>query len=342
MARNNKEKDMVFSSEKYENRVRLIRILIPAAAVVLVVAIAIGIAFAVRASKGIKYTGGEDTAYPYSWRNSRKGVITLDISRSADPERHWVAVNPDITQIEVSETKKQPEDATRFTAVPKETGRKTLIFIFMDDKEEGSVKMEMLLDTTVNEKGTLTTEVISASLLERQTRQSGGEGSYYPYTFQTNEEGFLQISIGNASGVAVYDWVASSDNEEAATVEGMLFLEEGIGVYMLPGTQPGLCRLTVSSEAAAAVMTMEIENTDAGVLMVRSHSMEGGTTIPVIETGETDEPGGQEAPGGESTQVPDVPAEVQYSEEALREQLQEMRDLLPDFFDPETIIPKTN
>jgi hypothetical protein len=202
--------------------------------------------------------------------------------------------------------------------------------------------MEMLLDTTVGEKGSLTTEIISASLLERQTQQSGGEGSYYPYTFQTNEDGFLQVSIANASGVAVYDWEASSDNEEAAAVEGMLYLEEGIGVYMLPGTVPGLCRLTVSSEAAAAVLTMEIEHTDEGALLVRSHRIEGGTTIPVIETGEADQPGGQENPGGESTQVPDVPPEVQYSEEVLREQLQEIRYLLPENFDPETVIPKTN
>ena len=284
MSRRNKDSDVVFSSEKFESRRRMLRILIPAAAVVLVAVIAIVAAFIIRDSKGVKYTGGEDTPYPYSWRNSRKGVMTLEIARDADPEKTWQLVNPSNIEKDAEEAKKQPKETARFTITPKETGRSSLILVLMEG-EEAAVRIDMLLETTVSEKGTLTTDVISSSLMERQTTQRGGEESFFPYSFRTGTDGFLVVTITNNTEVAVEDWECVSENENAVQIGGIFFTGSGSGmeVYLASGMEVGTSRVIISSELASAQITLEVERTAPGSLLVRTHSMEGGTTAPAAE-----------------------------------------------------------
>ena len=304
MFKSKKDNDVVFSSEKFENRIRLRRMLLPIIIAVLVIGLAIAVAFIVRASKGIRYTGGEDTPYPYSWRNDRKGVMTLDLTRSEDPEKSWLLVNVDPIGITTEEAKKQPDDVVRYIITPNETGRHTLSFLLMDG-EEAAVKLDMLIDTTVGEKGRLTTDIISSSILERQTPQDGGAETYFPYSFRTDTNSFLVITIVNNTDASVTDWDCVSENEKAVQAGGIFFMGNETEVYLIPGKTEGTGTVTVSSAEADATITLEVERTSAGTLLVRSHSMQGGTTFleaPVYYSEDVEGSGAQdqEAPTDET------------------------------------------
>lgn len=286
MAKNNKEKDLVFSSERLESRERLKKIILTAAAVVLVIAIAIAAAFIIRGAKGVRFTGGEDTAFPYSWRNSKKGVMSLEISRGEDTARTWSFIDAASNRIGATLDKKQPKDATRFSVVPKEAGRHNVIFLFTDAAGEASYRMDMLLETTENEKGTFTTEVITASIQERQTSARGGEGTYFPYAFRIDEYGYMVLVAENSSGVFVDDWTCESENDDITTVSGVISDRSGVTVYVLPGTEAGTCRLDLSSQMAKTVISLDTLRTEEGALLVSGHSIEGGTTVPEAITPE--------------------------------------------------------
>ena len=279
-----KQKDVVFSSEKLESQERLKRILIPIAALLIIVALVVVVALVVRSSRGVSYSGGEDTEYPYSWKNSSKGIMTLEIDHSAAPGYSWITLNTEPQNIVVAATEKQPKDKSSFTLTPSGEGRYNTFFLLYDENgsDEAAAKLDMLLETTSNAKGVLQTTVLSSSIQKRQVQTARGEGTYFPYSYRADTDGFIVLTVNG--GDVVDDWQAACDNEDAADYAGP-FCEDGNAIfYIVPGSVPGTCNAAFSSEKGAVKITLVLELGEDGTLLVSSDSMEGGDTEPAFNT----------------------------------------------------------
>ena len=263
--------DVVFSSERLESQERLKKILIPLAVLLLIVAAVVAAAFIMRSVRGTSSTGGEDTPYPYSWRNNSKGVMTLEIDRGGVEGSSWLAVNNDPANMPVETAQKQPKGADRFTVTPTGAGRSNQVFVLMGEDGEASVKLEMLMEAALNDKGVLQTEVLSSSILERQRTTQGGADSAYPYSYTSDTDGFLVVTV---SGAAVYnDWDCSCDNEAAAYFAGLFYEEDDIITYLCPGTEPGNCTAVIFSKEGGVELTLELELSEGGAILVRNDSI---------------------------------------------------------------------
>ena len=318
-----KENDVIFSSEKLETRERRNRILIPAIALVVVIAIAVAASFIVRHMRGTLYSGGGDTAYPYTWRNNTKGVMTLEIDKTAGNGQNWIALNNNSAYIPVEAGKKQPEGKNRFLVTPQEEGRHSLLFVLVDEsvpeeEQAASAVLELLTETTVNGKGAFETEVISSALRERQIPKSSGADTYYPYTYSMDENGYLTVTVAYPEGTIPepeeggpesmpdtailfpYDWAAASDNESVATALGTFYENGGLAVYIGSGSEAGTCRVTVASEQGGVSIVLTIERNESGALLVRSDEIRGGDHPYEEVLNNEEEPSEEGEPSGEA------------------------------------------
>ena len=284
MARNN---DLVFSSERIESREKHKRILIPLAVLLLIIAVVIAAALLLKNMRGTTFTGGEDTEFPYSWRNDGKGVMTLEIDRGAAGSSTWYAVNNDPADMPVVQTEKQPKKASRFKVTPQDAVRSSLRFLLLDENGEAEAVLDMLMEAGLNDKGVLQTEVIASSLQRRQTARQGGEGTYYPYSIGT-DDGLIVVTV--SGGAIADDWSVESSNEAAAADAGLFYEDENVILFLAPGSEPGASSIRLFSEKGAVTLKLEAELKENGDFLVTEHSVEGGMSLYEPEEFELEEP----------------------------------------------------
>ncbi len=276
-------KTPVFSSERIESQERAKKILIPIAALLIIVGLVVAAAFIMNSIKGELKTGGEDTPYPYSWRCSNKGVMTLEIDHSADPLRHWIVLETDNARMLSAAAEKQPEDKSSFILTPSEEGRHNALFLLVDENGEAAARLDMLMEVTRNSKGVLKTDIVESSLTARQIRVHGGEGTNYPYSYRSDPDGAIELTV--SGGAIVTDWICSCSNEAAAAFTGSFFEEGALVAYFSPGTVPGECSAKLSSSEGSVTISLDIVLNEDGVLLVSSDSIEGGTEAPSEASG---------------------------------------------------------
>ena len=268
-----KEKELVFSSEREEKQGQLKRILILAGIVLGVIILVVGAALIVRSTRAVVHTGGEDTPYPYTWKNS-KGSMIIEIDRSADPDRVWQAYNVDNVNSKCETPEKQPKDKNQFVFTPKEEGRYSIIFILMGADDQASMRMEMFVESKLDANGVLESEVLSTSLLARQVLSEGGEGTNYPYSYLTDTDGFLVVTIAGAA--ACGDWDCVSDNENVALPAGVFMDGDDAVFYIQPGSERGMCTLKLYRTAIEVSLQLGVELTEGNGLIVTSDKLTGG------------------------------------------------------------------
>ena len=119
-------KDLVFESERYEKHRRLRLILLPIVFLAAVLILAALAALLIGYFRGQSHTGGENLAYPYTWRAGRNGVVTLELDHATVPDDIWQYEETsgvlDVTG------GKQTKTVTRFTLTPTATGRALSVF----------------------------------------------------------------------------------------------------------------------------------------------------------------------------------------------------------------------
>ena len=270
-----KEKDVVFSSEREEQRNRLKTILIPVAALLLIIAIVAGIAYAVRVAKGESFAGPSDSSYPYTWSINKKGVMTLEITQ---PEGSvWRDASEDNGGVlEIVEAKRQPKGKHRFTLTPLATGRALAAFrLSAESGDIAEIKLQIEVDSA---EEALTTEVLSSSERKIQGTVNGGEETLFPYSVSGDEDGNIVIHVTAAKGNAgIMDWQLASDNESAAVPSGVFSINYDTDAYVAPGTEPGKANVTLASKMADVTVTLACELDANGDLTVTEHSIAGGT-----------------------------------------------------------------
>ncbi len=271
----------VFSSERIESQERLKKILIPIAALLIIVGLVVAAAFIMHSLKGELKTGGGGIPYPYSWRCDNKGVMTLDIDHSAAQGRHWLVLDTDTARMASETPEKQPEGKSRFLLTPSAEGRYNGLFILVDANGEPSARLDMLMETSRNSKGVLKTDILDHTLQEIQVLVTGGEGTNYPYSYRADGKGSIELTV--SGGAIVSDWSCVCSNEASVFFGGAFYEENDLVAYFSPGQEPGECKALLSSSSGAVSIELDLVLKEDGTLLVSSDSIEGGTGAPAEE-----------------------------------------------------------
>ena len=177
---------------------------------------------------------------------------------------------------------------------PSEEGRHGVLFVLLNGNDEAETILELLTETTLDEKEFLQTEVISSSFRTRQTAQQGGEDTYFPYSFSADSDGLIAVTV--SGGAVVDDWVCVSDNEDAVIYAGVFYEDEDVVLYLYPGDVPGSSSVKLSSEKGAVSIDLVAEYAENGDFLIKEHGIEGGYDDPAPAE-EPEEPGTE--PGSE-------------------------------------------
>ena len=228
-------KDVVFESEKYMKRQEAKRKWIPILCIAAVLLLVVVIALIIRGSRGVVYSGGEDTPYPYSWSVNRKGELTLNI---ASPEGYtWKTSDVDYRGLDLARPEKQAEGASTFTITPLAPGRYVSVFSLVnrEDAEDAIYEWRFLMDSAETGEGDASSagplSILSGSGMERAGKTRSGEEDALPYTIQTDGDGNLILEIVNpAAGTyqeASYTPVAADRDEGDVVSEQTQGEEDG-------------------------------------------------------------------------------------------------------------------
>jgi len=294
-----KEKEVVFASERYTRWQKFKKALIPFIVLVVVTMIVIISAIAVVTVRRSWNTGGEDTAYPYSWKVSG-GALTVKLTSSKAENGSWtVTENSGDSQLDPQLAKKQREGFTTYKVTAGAEGRSELGFgLYID--HELAYEVRFLIETNDNNKDVFIPEVFNTDHSEMQTTVEGSSSTkYYSYSIgpAADAEGHLVILVTSKTGAYFGDWTLTSDNEAAVSASGIFNInasdlvgydgEESqdhpfahyIGAYIYNGQEAGTANIVFESETQAVKILCSIEHDENGGIKVLSHSMEGGESV---------------------------------------------------------------
>jgi hypothetical protein len=277
--------EIVFDSERFAKKQTIKRWLIPAIALLAIVLIAAALALVFRGG-GRKYTGGEETPYPYTWRAGKNGVISLELDRSAAPDCLWTAAGPD-PLMDVAETQDAEEQKTQFVLTPLAAGRTVLTFSLLRNGDETDCIYELSVLAEVAENGkSLSSGLISFSGKELPGVVRGGTDTDYPYLLYTDADGDMRITvITNAPApdeTAQEDadsddkgsgWSCVCENESIAKVIGVITREDAVTAYLRPGTTPGTVRVQMTDSVSGTELSLELETDGSGSIRLLTHEL---------------------------------------------------------------------
>lgn len=287
-------KDIVFKSERYSRWQSSKRFVIPAIAFVVVFAIAVVFALFLRGSRKERFTGGEDTPYPYAWEVSQDGVISLEIDKSAARGYSFTVseetdLGGELTPIYSLRTEeKQAGGKARFVLTPQAPGRAALVLdLVNDERTDDAIYRMTLIADALAENGTFSSELLSVTGAELQGTLFGGEDTLHPYSIYQNEPGDLLITVQRTETAETSSdeetWYCVSDHEEIADVLGVLSeTDGGATAYVRAGMEAGSCVVRMFSEDAGVQITVECETRADGSLYVLSHAMGEYAAAPQV------------------------------------------------------------
>ena len=273
-------KDVEFESEKLVRRQKIMRFVLPLAALVVVVLLTVAVALIIRGERGETFTGGEDTLYPYAWSIERDGSILLEIDQSASPGYSWTATREE-AGISVEKTRTQREGKARFSIKPTYAMRSTVTFRLVPDGGEGDAIYEMtLLLESLPEGEKLVSGLLGVNSQPLQETVTGGEDSSFPYFIRMDEDGDLTISVSEIkadSEETLFSsdsiWECVSDNEEIAEVIGVISEGGATTAYIRPGLTAGTCTVCMSEVISGTEIIVECENGGNRSLVAVDHTL---------------------------------------------------------------------
>lgn len=261
-------KDLVFESERYEKHRRLRLILLPIVFLAAVLILAALAALLIGYFRGQSHTGGENLAYPYTWRAGRNGVVTLELDHATVPDDIWQYEETsgvlDVTG------GKQTKTVTRFTLTPTATGRALSVFRLT---ENGSDVYELsVLTETQSVDGAMQTEIVSATGRPMQAELTGSDESGLSYRIYYENDRLI-IAVTTAVNSEGAFWTCASSDEKIASSVGVISSGRTSRAYVSPGGTEGSCTLTMKNESTGAALTVECQTDTDGVLTAVSHEL---------------------------------------------------------------------
>ena len=196
-------KDVIFESERYMQRQEAKRKWMPIICIAAILLAVVVIALIIRSTRGTVNTGGEDTPYPYSWSVDRKGVLTLEIDKSAAEGYSWALTDFDIARLNVEWPEKAKDGVSTFKITPDEAGRYICVFDLLNLQDRSDCKYEwrFIMDSGFVTEGETTSagplSILSGSGMELGGKQRSTEEEAVSYTIQADIDGNVTVEIIN-------------------------------------------------------------------------------------------------------------------------------------------------
>ena len=181
--------------ESLKNRKVMTAVVIAAA----VVLIALILLLSVRKTRAERFTGGEDTPYPYAWTLSRDGSVLVEPSGDVPEGYGWTVVEADASVAAVSE-----QEGPSFRLVPAGAGDSFFVLALAgrEDAEDQICRLVMTVEVTGGRKPKAAVTGHRLELVEGILR--GGEDFGTPYRIWTAENGELELRLTDSEGAE--DW----------------------------------------------------------------------------------------------------------------------------------------
>lgn len=264
-------KDLVFESDKLENKKKIRRILIPVAALVLILTVAVIIAVILGKNKPVVYNGGENTPYPYSWTENKDGSLIFYLPKSQTEGYDWTAASsvPDVVKAEAYG--KAPENMSAYTITPLAFGRTLFRFNLQntasDTADEDQIySLELIMDV-LQENEQLRTVIVSGGSRSLPGVVKGGEAEGYPYQIAlSGDRRTLVISLHDGSPAREQEYIDSVTAPLPSGFEDMTLPEtspaENASIIVIEGNNRWKC--FSSAEEVASVDGVHTDGRQVG------------------------------------------------------------------------------
>lgn len=223
-----------------------------------------------------RFSGGEDTPYPYEWTEKGNGTIVFSVNGAEAPEHDWLPQDYDSAMLSVSEQKVKGDYHT-YTLTPQMSGLTEITFAC--EKQEGpltehSYEIHLILSIDEKNKASVTEHYQTAC----STLQRRGEDTAVPYVYQTEKDGTLSLFIENDSEEAI--WCADSSDETVAVPLRQEDAEGGVW-YVVQPVGRGEATMTFTDSVSGLKVTLPVTVDE------NNNVLADGTTAPT-DTGRAD------------------------------------------------------
>ena len=233
-------------------------------------------------SSARRHLGGQDTPYPYQWEQQGDGSVRLEISHEDAPDCRWTLKEGGPETLEIQRAEKERGGRTVFELRSGKAGRALFTLLLQAEGESPEPRYELSFQTEALAQGdSLQLSILNSAGRELQGSLSGGEAERTPYRIYTDAEGRLVLALSSDSEGEMWDAEILSGAENLVFL-GMEHSGDQILAYFQGGSA-GEFRVALSSQEAAARITLQGVSGGDGALRVTEHNAEYWEK-PVIET----------------------------------------------------------
>ena len=193
------------------------RILTTAVILAALVLVALILFLMSRKPRSERFTGGEDTPWPYAWTQTQDGTVLVEPGGDIPAGFGWAVVEADAAIAAVSE--QDLEGRPGFLIAPAGTGDCFFILALagQEDAEDELCRLVMTVETTAGKKPKAAVTGHRLEIVEGILR--GGEEFGAPYRIWTGEDGTLQLRLADSAGAE--DWKLSVRTPSTLSSSGL-------------------------------------------------------------------------------------------------------------------------
>ena len=215
-----------------------------------------------------RFTGGEDTPYPYAWTQETDGTVLVEPSGEVPAGFGWTVTESDPSVAAVSEPGE--EGKTGFLLTPAGVGDCffTLALVGGEDGEEVLCRLYMTVEVTGTKKPRAAVTGHRLEPMEGVLR--GGEDFGAPYRIWTGENGDLELRLTDTQGAE--DWSISLRTPSTLGMS-QLQVTEGRVTAQLYSPAAGEAAFTLYSPSRGLSLEVSCRGDREGNLSASAHEM---------------------------------------------------------------------
>ncbi len=240
------------------------------AAVILAALLLIGLILflSVRGRRLERFSGGEDTPYPYAWTENRDGTVLVEPCGEIPAGFGWTVVEADAAVAVAPE--QSEEGKTSFLLTP-EGGEDCFFILALTGGEDGEEELGRLI-MTLEISGTRQRKaaVVGHRLELVENVLRGGESFGAPYRIWTGENGDLELRLTDAEGAE--DWKLSVQTPSSLALSGFR-TEAGRITAALYSPAPGEAAFVLYSASRGLSLEVSARADGDGTIRASSHEM---------------------------------------------------------------------
>ena len=177
--------------------------------------------------------GGEDSAHPYSWKETLNGSVQLTIKNAPEDGYSWLA-EESASGLVIKRTDNGSGSKAVFSLTGEDFNDGVAIFTCRRDSAPYDISYQLNLTLSASRKGGV--EVVAAEYSQFPAAGSAGDEENAVCVWYVAEDGTRKIYLGGADGT--YTWKAMGYDSSLLSLDGPDYDETGI-TYRLTGLAAG-------------------------------------------------------------------------------------------------------